>query len=902
MNIINRFTLQTLKRNKIRTAITIIGILLSTAMFTGVTSIVFSLQQYMVQLEVTSSGNWHGNIRSLTQKQAKTLQGKKAVIDSTLIRNVGYALLEDCINDAKPYLCIESIEENYTDLGVIQLTEGRMPENNSELVLSQHLASNGNVNYKVGDTLELEVGNRKLGEGAIRGQNNPFEEGEKLVQTTHKTYQVVGICKRPDYENYSAPGYTAYTIGEEELSYSFDVLYQIDKPQNIDKFSNRFINTLPEAQQENISYLAHSELFRALGQSPNGNYNAILSRMGAILIFIIMIASISLIYNAFSISISERVKQFGLLKSIGATKKQIRRSVLFEASFLCLIGIPLGIGGGLIGIGVTLHFVGQLMNNLLNYNIVEAIPLELAISPWSVLPAAVIALVTVLISAMLPARRAVRMPAIQALRESNEIKIRRKRLRSSKLAYKLFGFEGMLADKNFQRNRRKYRLTVVSLAFSIILFISSNAFSGYMTATIDLVADDSIADISFYATPEELGHDLSDTMLRLRRLRYIDAAAFSIIEEGLLQADTNMLTPEALKLLKDSPYVDSSAGKVAIETVFMYIDDDTYKEYLEEQKLDLSVYMNNENPVPLVWDNIIAYGDGGTLISMNLLADKPFSGSFWFINDSVDGAIYTGGEILDAAELTLSYEKDGEPVAVPKEKALTPLSASDILQMEAKLPLGGFDFSTTYRLRALLPYSALDKKEVQKKDLTTNFVIQAAEHEKAASELEELFKNEPGYFNGIATRIHDDAADEENIRSLVLIIDIFSYGFIGLISLIVVANVFNTISTNIQLRRKEFAMLKSVGMTKSGFNRMMNFECILYGAKGLFYGLPISLLLSYLMYRSMQDGWNAPYVLPWFSIIVSVVSVFAIVFASMLYSMSKIKKDNPIDALRNDNL
>ncbi len=152
------------------------------------------------------------------------------------------------------------------------------------------------------------------------------------------------------------------------------------------------------------------------------------------------------------------------------------------------------------------------------------------------------------------------------------------------------------------------------------------------------------------------------------------------------------------------------------------------------------------------------------------------------------------------------------------------------------------------------------------------------------------------------SRMYDYAADQETSRNLVLVIEVFSYGFIVLISLIAAANVFNTISTNISLRRREFAMFKSVGMTERGFNKMMNFECLLYGSKALLLGLPVSAGITYLIYKSVSDGFETTYHLPWTAIGISVLSVFLVVFITMLYSMSKIKKEKPIDALKNENL
>ena len=157
--------------------------------------------------------------------------------------------------------------------------------------------------------------------------------------------------------------------------------------------------------------------------------------------------------------------------------------------------------------------------------------------------------------------------------------------------------------------------------------------------------------------------------------------------------------------------------------------------------------------------------------------------------------------------------------------------------------------------------------------------------------------------NGLSKNYLTDYAEgvEEN-RTLILIINVFSYGFVVLISLIAAANVFNTVSTNISLRRREFAMLKSVGMSNKEMSRMMNFECVLYGSRALLYGLPISAVITWFIYRVMSNVFSVGYYLPWGAIMIAVFSVFLVVFATMMYSMRKIKADNPIDALKNENL
>lgn len=159
-----------------------------------------------------------------------------------------------------------------------------------------------------------------------------------------------------------------------------------------------------------------------------------------------------------------------------------------------------------------------------------------------------------------------------------------------------------------------------------------------------------------------------------------------------------------------------------------------------------------------------------------------------------------------------------------------------------------------------------------------------------------------GELRNYISYIADYTQDKETSNAIVMIVNVFSYGFIILISLIVIANVFNTISTNILLRRQEFAMLKSVGMTKNSLNKMMNYECVFYGIKGLIFGMVMAVIATYAMFNIMSEGFNVGFYIPVQSIVVVVISIFIVVFASMIYTMKKIKKDNVIETLRNDNI
>ncbi|MDD7403528.1 MAG: FtsX-like permease family protein [Butyribacter sp.] len=911
MNIINRFTMQTLKQNKIRTLVTIIGIILSTAMFTGVTSLVYSFQQYLVDLETETAGVWEGRMNGITKEQAEILCADKEIAGSTIMQNVGYAKLKESLNKDKPYLCVESIQKDFVKFSPVTLVTGRMPKNSNELVISEHIADNGGVSYQVGDVLNLEVGKRMAGEAALGGQSVEYSgDTEELSDTTQITYKVVGICERTYMEGFSAPGYTVFTTGmPQEENVSYDVFFQMKDPLKINSFLKKYTDKWSKTGQEELTTDVHNDLLRFQGKSSEASYVSVLRGMGSILILIIMIASVSLIYNAFSISVGERTKQFGLLKSIGATKKQIRKSVLFEAGTLCVIGIPVDVLGGLLGIGITLHFVGKLLADMLTER--SSLQLELSVSWTAIAIAVVVAVITVFVSALIPARRAVKMPAMQALRQSNEIKIRKKNVRSSKLIYRLFGFEGMLANKNFKRNRRKHRMTVISLAVSVVLFLSASCFSNYMTKSIALFEDDEVSDITFNATAEELNGNTPDATKKvLAKKKGIDTIGYSTRLNGVLLLDKNQVSESYFKKLKENmpECYDKATGNVMIDTCVTFVEDDIYKNYLEKEHLDTARFLNTDKLCPLVWDTVIMPGETANFETGKILTDDHFDGELYFINDKKLGEYAENGMVTDAATMQVDSFIDDEgdtteTKTFSREEGLSELKLAGSQTYKGELPLGVSDMRYTTLLNLVLPYSATEKlPEGVRSDKLTDFAVKASDHNTAADELTEFFQHSSQYKATITSSIFDIRASMDATHTAILITNIFSYGFITLITLIVVANVFNTISTNVQLRRKEFAMLKSVGMTKKGFNRMMNYECLLYGVKGLLLGLPVSLVVCFLMYKSLQDAWNVSFLVPWMSVLIVIVSVFVIVFASMLYSMQKIKKENPIEALRDDNL
>lgn len=485
MNVFHKYTLKNLAKSKTRTLVTIIGIILSVSMFTATTESLASAQNYMLNYVKKTTGSFHLVYKGTTVDTAAEIEKSKDVKSVELMQNIGFADIGSK-NEYKPYLYVSGINEGFADTVAVNMLSGRLPEKPNEIVISDHLRTNGGVEYKVGDKLKLKIGQRQLGSKSV-DFFEPFKEGEKLSNTFSVTYTVVGICNRPSNlsENFEFPGYTAYTLADSTLKCPVTAYVTLDSPFKAKNF-----------QEQNKSFgipKRNEELMRCQFASDDNEIMILLCGFGAVLIILIMVASIALIYNSFSISVSERTRQFGLLKSIGATKKQMMNTVLFEAFFLSIIAVPLGILSGLGGIGVTFKCLSNTFDSVLAPEF--GLKMTLCINPLALLAAAVISIITTLISAYIPARRAIKIAPIDAIRQSNDIKLKYRKVRSSPLTYKLFGVEGMLSSKNFKRNRKKYRITVLSLFVSIVLFISASSLCSYFTKAINLETSESNCDI-----------------------------------------------------------------------------------------------------------------------------------------------------------------------------------------------------------------------------------------------------------------------------------------------------------------------------------------------------------------------------------------------------------------------
>ena len=900
MKIFRQFTRRSLGKNRVRTLVTIIGIVLSMALLTAVIEGAYSGLEYMKSAEIASSGSYHVIYNPVTRQQADDLSADPAVNQSAMIDLVGWADIGS-ENPLKPYLVILSAPSGLDDLLSIRLTSGRMPEGPDEIILPDHLFSNGGVRAPLGSTLTLDVGSR-TSDGTVLDMCVPMDEErqESLTGCTSISFTVTGTYGRlsADAEGYSCSGFTAITTGRSADSGLF--LIRLDRAKQIDAFLER--NRIVSAD-----YKAHNDLLRLEGAIGNNNIRITLYGFAAVLVFLIVFGSISLIYNSFSISVSERTRQFGLLKSVGATKKQILSCVLYEALLLGTIGILIGLIVGCAGIGLTLYLLRGVFSRL---TVAEGVSIHLVLNAGALLTSAAVCLITTLIAAWIPARRALKISPIDSIRQTKDVSVKAKAVRTSALTKKLFGFEGMMASKNFRRSRKRARSTVLSLFLSVLLFISASALCSYLTDAITGFSfDDTEIDISYTAAgPDSAQADR--IMSALSAAPGITRMARAEGDSRAVYIDDRYLSEEFRAYLSDIVQTDASPSFYGS---LLFLDGDSFRELCSGAGLNTEDYLDPSAPLGILYNHetAVIYSDKGSRYDGHSLTDSPAPFPVTIREQKeYDGLIlYTVRTDESGKEFAVFYTEEYlislGPEEVPDiENAV--LKPFEETYDETMLTVGAVTdvrFWIQNDSFAIIYPDSVKEAVFPSDDSETvgepvSLLFQTEDHTAANAFMESALR-EGGWDQ---SRLADHAENKELPRLVVMIVNVFSFGFIILISLIAVANVFNTISTNVSLRRREFAMMRSVGLSDRGLRRMLNYECLIYGFRALVTGLPAAALLCWVIYKVAGVSSDTVFYIPWRSVLIAVGSVFLVVFVTMLYAGGRIRKDDPIEALKNENI
>lgn len=852
MKILNRLTIKNLKLNKKRTIVTIIGIILSTALMVGIGLLFSSFHDYMIRETISYNGRYEANYENVSLSKVNNLKVKDFVYFYE--KTIGFSKFNSK-NEYKPYIYITGVNKEF--FNELELVNGRFPEKDNEIIISQHINTNGGASYKVGDNIILSYGERVVDKEIITS-NSEYVGGEYLNNLKEKEYKIVGIVKRSNYENYSACGYSAFTLDMDSNDGNVNLFVVFNSNKKIIKQSEKLATDI-----DYDGYIDYNSTLLALyGESTYSNIMSSMIMMIIIMLSLVSIGCIIVIYNSFAISVMERKKEFGLLSSIGATRRQLSYTVFFEAFVVGVIGIVLGIISAYVGIGVVIVIINNLIGDILEFK------LNLVTNLWFIIIPIIFMVVVIIISSIIPSRRASKVSPIEAIRQNDDIKINKKKIKTSKIVTKLFGVEGEIALKNIKRNKKKYRVTIVSLFISIVLFIS---FSSYMNYTIN-TASDVVGEIpydyqiNYYDVDNntEINNKIEEIISSPEVNDYIRYDIFNIniisnydYSKDYLEFYGNNYGTDALDELKNNKYTHAS---------IIVLDDSSYQKFKQS--------------IGLTSDKIILFNKfKGVSYSNN----KRVNYNIPFVDNKDNGNI----KICNFDNLN---EEDIE---------------DNYIKYCSKNINNIFVTDKSYDLLEDLAYADNHKFIINKKMYDVIFgnkidysVVNIISDNTTA--IDDLTKDFDKYENVNYINLKEEFKQTNN---LILVVKILMYGFIGLITLIGVTSVFNTISTSMALRKREFAVLRSIGLTKKGFNKILFFESLFFGLKSLVYAIPVGVGVTILIHFALSDMINiSSVIIPWKAIVISIIAVFVIVLATMMYSTNKIKKHNIIEQIREENI
>ena len=932
MNLMKTLTLKNLKLNRKRTIVTIVGIILATALLSALVTLVSSFQYSMIEYQKQKGGDFHVKFSNVKMSELSEFKNNRNIESTFETMGMGFAKLDGCKNEDKPYAYVMATDEAGFERGCFKLIEGRMAKNEDEIVIPRHLKTNGRIDIKVGDEITLDIGKRydSNTEGVI-WENSAYEhEAETLTDIVTKHYKVVGIMERPGYgmEDYSAAGYTFVTYSDELAAIDNGTKSEADTTltvysrytqkalRNKDAVTADIIGVdeklFAKANNSSVEMTAE-ESDRFLKEMENAKYDIYMNgflisyecvfpidgtfkalfTVATVVALIIILTSVYCIKNSFNISITEKIRQYGMLASVGATRRQIKSSVKTEAAMLGVVGIPVGTMSGILASLILVKVVNALSAGWLNF----------ALSFHTSLPALILAVIlsiaTIYFSATGSARRAAKVTPLEAIRNTKEIKIKSAKLKTPAIIGRIWGIGGVISYKNIKRNKKKYRTTVTSIVicsvtFIVISYFMSMAFSvvGMSYASVDYNIGINMSckkDLDIEKLSELLSGIEGAEDYLVGAGYYFDVDKPEYTKEygeycGQLYDDSEDVSQEFLiTVLNDKSYdkYASDAGIKNADTGAILVNKGTFDVYNEKS----SKYVKEEM-------ELYKYKAGDTIRC-----------GYNVYEDAVDDDNAVEGDTESSTEDNSGYV-DEETInkGVRKTVDVTIAGVTD------KVPTCYNGYGNTSLLFMnqkgfeSLWADGKSGNEFKPGNAIYSAYVVAENADEYQDTLEKETAENPEY-SQISFYVSNMDKQMRDEKSLFTLLGVFAYGLIVVIALIGITNIINTLSTGMELRSREFATLRSIGMTDKQFAGMVRLESVFISVKALVIGVPLGILISYLLCVMMNRMDDAIiYEPPYKAIILCIVVVIMLIYAIMKLSMTKLRHNNIIETIKNENL
>ncbi|MGH4124079.1 MAG: ABC transporter permease [Clostridium sp.] len=822
-----------LKKNKKRTTLAIIGIMLSVALISTIGLFFKEMQVSQIENAINSGGAYHLAFQKTNEKLISKIVNNPKVARSGLY-NIGKEIK---IGD-KLLVNVITATDKALELFPYKAKTGRLPENQNEVAMEKWALSHIDKDAKVGNKIKVD----------------------------NKEYTLVGMLEDNVQNQLNGNG-LILSKNNNINKQNAQLLVEISSKANLKTAVNELKQLGAKDTVTENSYLLQMQGAGDSSSSLGGLYVTL-----AIIIGIVLISTIAVIYNSFQISVVERIKQFGLLRAVGTTPRQIRKIVLREATILSVIAIPLGLICSIIAIhGISIAF------KLIGAD--SVMPMKIFISHIVLYISAAVGLTAIYLSALVPAYFAGRISPLNAISGRTSITKEKIKRRKNRVIQRIFGFEGALAAKNIKRNRKRYRITVFSIVISVVLFVT---FKSFMDMSLNISSNlNESKNIHFTVVKSSgdgkenfINSKIEDDIKALKSVDKVYRVFNQYFFDMTISKNSEVKEIQDMKNIYIKGTLDG-VEKTLMESSIMIYDVDSLeasKKYLKSGNIDIEK-LNTENGVILINKNRV-HNENTKKTYVGPIAD-----------------IKVGDEIDLQHDAFKQGESNKAKVEFGKGK-VNKVKVMAILESET------FDYSGSQNGLKIITSEEMGKKLIDIKEIkptNLNIVLKDVKNEDAAKiAIEAAIKS-----NNSLTVINNIDNNRKE-KSSILMVKILLYGFVLVVSLIGSVNIINTLTTNIILRKREFATLKSIGLTQKGLKKMIVLEGLLYGIVGAIYGSIIGCGISFMMFKSMGSVREMGWKMPWEAIAIAAVASIVIGYISVLSPLSRIKKENLIQAVRED--
>lgn len=982
-----RYTLRSLAANRVRTAVTVVGIALATGLLTAVLVSVTSLQAALYNQTRATGGVWQAEVFNVSDEELASLRGLAGdhLDRLSLMRDLGsVALSDDDAASLGTVLSVRSLpreqvgtarvagDDEYPVVPMPELVEGRLPERAGEIALPasmrDHVLAEGPSEYagiepgistdgpvEVGSTVTLRIGRRHaLLDGAtaypLSAENGTtYDEAGNLAET------IVGICEPREL---TVVGFTSVTGVGSGAYVSYD-----EPAANGEDRTDAYLSTTGYAGLDELEALL--EGVRPMAQAEDGiAYNrSLLSQQGltderaiwgsletfaAVLAAVVTLAAISLISNAFVISVAERTRQFGLLSSLGASRRQLRRTVFVEAAVLGVAGIPLGVALGIAGAAAAFALTSEGWAAIVG----TATEVGIVVEPWTILVTLALSAATLLLSALVPALRAGRVSAVDAIRLAHDVRPNRRLRRAFArrggargslsadlrrprgVAARLAGVPGFLARRTLAVSASKSRVAVLSLAVSVTLLMTSGFVNDYLSRAVSVIQYSGRYDLQVSSfggdgsSPESSIVGAEGALEKIQGLSGVSSATFLGETYMLVGLDPSSIDADAI----NGWHEDFSAGKITGSSLdlgadgygearVLLVDDASWTALASSPEVGLSGAQASPHELSCVLIDSLNSNDGSTYAetspfvaqqgaSVDLLSLAPAEGY-----DEVSLVSWSSAADGEFGYSAVSYRSDGEEldnVELPVEDCVDRRVSVPVAAYASELgddfPLGRLDLVSRAPTIVMPATAALEEGVTdlvpELSDIWTTYYIAPEKGVDRAAVLDEASEAIGSQRDDIVvTGGYDVGEALRQNRAILFTVQVFLYCFAAIMATIAVANVFNTIASGMMLRTREFAVLRSAGMGERSFRLMIGLECADYAARGLIGGVALSLVVEAALFMALSPSFSdLVFGLPLGYLLLSFAVVSGVLALSVVYALRKTHALNIVEALRADSL